>query len=254
MANLRPSVVWAVLGLCAFASGCGGVGPAGPFDWLGTSAEVDVGPDADGDGLSDEAEAKRGTDPDNPDTDDDGFQDGEEVDENSDPRDAADYPYQGGWAIDDCFDSTTGQGYNIGDIAEDFELLDQYGQKLNLHDFCGRTVVLSSAAFWCNPCREEAGPLANWYEEYKKDGLMVITLIGENGDNDPPTSEDLMEWADTYQAKHPVVADINFNVTNEIVGVGSTLVLPSNHLFGNELRVVMTDVEEITEGMINSNL
>ena len=43
--------------------------------------------DRDGDGLSDRAEHKLGTDPDNPDTDGDGLSDGEEVALGTDPND-----------------------------------------------------------------------------------------------------------------------------------------------------------------------
>jgi hypothetical protein len=43
--------------------------------------------DRDGDGLSDRAEQKLGTDPDNPDTDGDGLSDGEEVALGTDPDD-----------------------------------------------------------------------------------------------------------------------------------------------------------------------
>ena len=43
--------------------------------------------DRDGDGLSDRAEQKLGTDPDNPDTDGDGLSDGEEVALGTDPND-----------------------------------------------------------------------------------------------------------------------------------------------------------------------
>jgi len=43
--------------------------------------------DSDGDGLSDRAEQKQGTDPHNPDTDGDGLSDGEEVALGTDPND-----------------------------------------------------------------------------------------------------------------------------------------------------------------------
>ncbi len=50
------------------------------------------GPDADGDGLSDEFERLRGTDPARPDTDADGFGDGMELANGSDPLDARSQP------------------------------------------------------------------------------------------------------------------------------------------------------------------
>ncbi|HKS55940.1 MAG TPA: PKD domain-containing protein, partial [Steroidobacteraceae bacterium] len=50
------------------------------------------GVDTDGDGLTDDEEHARGTDPNDPDTDDDGFNDGGEVLAGSDPKSAASQP------------------------------------------------------------------------------------------------------------------------------------------------------------------
>jgi len=106
-------------------------------------------PDSDGDGLTDAEEEALGTDPDNPDTDGDGWTDGEEVDGNTDPNLAADHPYQGGWPIGACRDQIQPNGNNRpGDIAQQFQLLDAYGDQVRLHDFCENEVVLIGAAFW----------------------------------------------------------------------------------------------------------
>ena len=39
-------------------------------------------------------------------------------------------------------------GYAVGQVAGDFELIDQYGKNLRLSDFCGNTVLLVATAFW----------------------------------------------------------------------------------------------------------
>lgn len=106
------------------------------------------GQDSDGDGLTDSEEAELGTDSSNADSDGDGLSDFEEVEANTDPNDADDVPYAGGWAIDACRDDIESTGNGVGDIVEDFELPDQFGDSLRLHDFCGKLVVLVSAAFW----------------------------------------------------------------------------------------------------------
>jgi len=66
--------------------------------------------DRDGDGLSDRAEQRLGTDPDNPDTDGDGLTDGEEVALGTDPNDP-DTDHDG---IDDADDDDP-----LGDGADD---------------------------------------------------------------------------------------------------------------------------------------
>lgn len=56
--------------------------------------------------------------------------------------------YLGGWLKALCADDIQGSGNKVGDIAEDFSQMDQYGEMLRLHDFCDRTVLLVGAAFW----------------------------------------------------------------------------------------------------------
>jgi hypothetical protein len=111
----------------------------------GCFAEVEMAFDYDADGLLSEEEW--GTDPTNPDSDGDGFLDGAEVDEGADPMDAEDYPYVGGWSLDACRKSIESTGDALGDIVNNFELPDQHGQLLKLHDFCGRAVLLEVSGF-----------------------------------------------------------------------------------------------------------
>lgn len=113
-------------------------------------AEVDMPFDGDADGLMDDDEADLGTDPTDDDSDDDGWTDGDEVDNYVDPTNAADHPYTGGWPIDSCRADMAGEetGTAEGDVAPGWELTDQFGETVRLHDFCGKVVLLVSAAFW----------------------------------------------------------------------------------------------------------
>lgn len=112
--------------------------------------KVDMPFDGDEDGLLSDAEEALGTDPENPDSDDDGFLDGDEVDNSTDPLNPAEHPYTGGWKIDACKADMddAGTGTDIGDVAPNFSLTDQYGDTLSLHDFCGKVVLIESSAFW----------------------------------------------------------------------------------------------------------
>jgi len=114
----------------------------------GDTGEPGAANDSDGDGLTDAEESELGTDPSVSDSDGDGESDGEEVGQNTDPLDATDHSYAGGWPIDSCRNSLTSTGNTEGDIVEDFSLMDQYGEWVSLHDFCGHTVLLVGAAFW----------------------------------------------------------------------------------------------------------
>ena len=109
---------------------------------------VDLPFDSDRDGLLDDEEADLGTDPDVYDSDGDAWGDGDEFENNTDPGDPDDHPYTGGWAIDSCRDSVLATGNSVGMITDNFDLGDQFGDGVKLHDFCGKVVLLEASAFW----------------------------------------------------------------------------------------------------------
>ena len=120
------------------------------FTVLGCGEKVDPDLDSDGDGLTDVEEEALGTDPMSTDSDGDEFSDSEEVASGTDPTDFLDHPYYGGWPKGDCADDIVANGgYQVGATAEDFRLLDQFGnaEKVRLYDFCDQTVLLVSSAF-----------------------------------------------------------------------------------------------------------
>lgn len=113
----------------------------------GCIADVLIDVDGDGDGLLDSEEMEYGTDPGKVDSDDDGFQDGEEVDGNTNPADAADKPYQNGWTIDACRHDLESTGSEVGDVMENYEFGDQFGETVHVHDFCNQVVRITGAGF-----------------------------------------------------------------------------------------------------------
>lgn len=114
----------------------------------GCVAEMKIDQDADGDGLLDPQEIELGSDPGVADSDGDGYDDGEEFAQNTSPADPEDKPYAGGWRIDACRNDITGTGHAKGDVAEDWDLLDQFGETVRLYDFCNQIVYVVFAAFW----------------------------------------------------------------------------------------------------------
>lgn len=111
-------------------------------------APADMPFDSDGDGLMDDEEEALGTDPSKSDSDGDGFADGAEVDGYTDPSDKEDHPYTGGWKIDSCRHDVQATNNEVGGVAANFEVTDQFGDTLRLHDFCNQAVFLESSAYW----------------------------------------------------------------------------------------------------------
>lgn len=76
----------------------------------------------------------------------DGYTNADEEELGSDPFDDQDVPYEGGWRKDDC-DGIVSTGNDVGDIAENFTLTDQFGQDWHLEDFCGRVLLIEFSGF-----------------------------------------------------------------------------------------------------------
>lgn len=131
----RP-LLWGMGLSCVLAVGCA---PA---------EEMVAFEDGDNDGIADFIETAFGTDPTDPDSDADGYDDLEEVNNSTDPNDAGDHPYYGGYPMDACRNTVNGTGNGVGDIAKNFSLMDQFGDQVSLHDFCGHAIVIVSSAFW----------------------------------------------------------------------------------------------------------
>ena len=115
---------------------------------MACAAELKVDLDEDGDGLLTSVEEDLGTDPEEADSDGDGHSDGDEVAAGFDPLDDDDRPYLGGYEINRCDEDVVSTGYEVGQVAEDFELMDQHGEMVRLSDFCGQAVLLESSTFW----------------------------------------------------------------------------------------------------------
>ena len=114
-----------------------------------TSADVTMDFDSDGDGLMDSLEVEYGTDPFSVDSDLDNYSDYQEIEAGTDPLSAEDHPYLGGWPIDiACRDNVESTGNDVGQIASQFALVDQFGEEVDSFDFCNQTILIVSGAFW----------------------------------------------------------------------------------------------------------
>ena len=86
--------------------------------------------------------------------------------------------------------------------------------------------------------------MQTWYEKYKDQGFIAISLITETYDEVPPAQEDLQDWANEYGQTFPVLSDAIRVVDrfSERPGVS----LPSLSLIGPGGEVILADAE-VTE-------
>jgi thiol-disulfide isomerase/thioredoxin len=176
--------------------------------------DFDADGDDDGDGLTNGEEADLGTDPGLVDTDGDGIDDLDEVNGNTDPTDSESMPYTGGWPIDACAADITGAGSTNreGEVVQNFQLLDQYGESVNFYDFCDHAVLLVVSAEWCGPCKSYRSTQDNFWDEFHEDGLMIVDLIAQDSRGDDPSQEVLENWGDGHE--FAVLADPQYEVAN----------------------------------------
>lgn len=240
MARLRNTMMLLALAGLAACSGAA-IGPG------------NNGRDSDGDGLTDVEEAAIGSNPDAADTDRDGWNDGDELLNNTDPLNGFDYPYTGGWPIAACRNDPEPSGNRVGQVAESFSLMDQHGDPVRLHDFCDRKVIMASSAVWCIPCQEEALLLQRMYEEYADDGLMVITLLGEDTEFNTPSLAILQEWVSEFDLTTPVLQDTSFSVTLSYSATAQ-VGLPSTQFIAEGAVVEATQLTDFDEDDVRSFL
>ena len=131
-----------------------------------------------------------------------------------------------------CADDIVGTGNDEGQIAPDFQLIDQFGDVLRLYDFCEHTVLLASVAFWDGAGKAAAPELEAWYQELKDDGLIIVSLLTDaNGGDQTPIT-----WANQFGISHPVVDDANAGVTN---AYGTGGYYPNYHILGPGAEVIL---------------
>lgn len=163
--------------------------------------------DTDGDGLNLSEENRSLTDPNNPDTDADSYTDGEEVEAGTQPRNPYSRPYAGGYPDNACLDSTPSPtGTQIGDIAPDFALIDQFGELVSLYSFCKRPIVLYSCAAGSPVC-------VRLVQEGVEDAvdeqvLVVIPYVDSGTAFTEPTLDDVIAFAQELDTEGvPVLLD-----------------------------------------------
>lgn len=189
---------WPVLALVLAA--CGGPEPL-----------CEEGVDTDGDGLTDCEELDLGTDRNKADTDTDGLSDREEIECVSNPLDVNETCYACGWEHNDPGDLGP-IGAAEGQTVENLRLIDQCGEKVDLHDFAGGYRILFMTAQWCTACLEEAIELPDRTTTYRDDlgvDFSYVIAIFQDMMGENPADEVAAEYADVIgvDKEIPVLAD-----------------------------------------------
>lgn len=171
--------------------------------------------DSDGDGLTDSDEAELGTDPDAVDTDGDGHEDGEESSAGTNPLNQYLHPYIGGYDLND-FDVADlpepsepsveirldffnrWNAYAAGDVPQNFRMIDQYGDTVDLYSFFGKHIMLAVGAEWCGPCIAAASQAQAEQDALADDGVQIIEIVVQDAAGDPADLATGARWAERH--------------------------------------------------------
>jgi hypothetical protein len=198
--------------------------------------------DSDGDGLTDRDETSvYHTDPTNPDSDGDGYSDGDEVNEyETNPLNQYNRPYIGDYKVAECDEypnpATTGPHssrvvdvgggptvvplYQPTDILTNAQLIDQFGEKVDLYSFCGVSIDLLFVQWNQVGATPEYAALTCWIQDmlnvqkyYRDYGYQLVIVLTQNSDTELPTKGDVSALADMLLGKDrdkvPVLASVD---------------------------------------------
>ena len=95
-----------------------------------------------------------------------------------------------------------------GFLAPDFELNTITGETIKLSDLRGQAVLVNLWATWCPPCRAEMPAIDTIYNEYKDDGLVVLSVNMTYQD----TRSNIEPFVNEYNLTFPILLDETGNV------------------------------------------
>lgn len=100
--------------------------------------------------------------------------------------------------VNEC--SLTGTGRDVGDQVADVELMNCYGEPVNLHSYCGRRKALwiIGSAGWCGACSQYVPQAAQVAWERRHEGVELVVVVGEDPQSNPATTDYCMQYAEQY--------------------------------------------------------
>ncbi len=137
-------------------------------------------------------------------------------------------------------------GFELGDLAPNITLTDQFGDEVELYQFWGKILVLDVFAEWCVPCRDNAPEGEELWLDADGD-VVVFAALQQNIDTSPASAAGVSRWVDDFELTHPVLADTAHGYRNFAQGGFPTYVV-----VGRDMRIVEPDLYPFDSDWVHS--
>jgi peroxiredoxin len=118
------------------------------------------------------------------------------------------------------------QGFNVGNLAPDFQLQRLDGQVVTLSSLRGSPVLLNFWATWCGPCRVEIPFIQEVFEDEKRaeQGLVILAI------NAGEASSKVKQFMEQYGLSFHVLLDKDTRVARNynVRGIPTTFFIDKN--------------------------
>jgi thiol-disulfide isomerase/thioredoxin len=131
------------------------------------------------------------------------------------------------------------EGYDVGEVAPDFVMLDQHAEPTCLWQFHTYVVLLDISTMWCAPCQQIAADVQATADDYRDEDFVYVTVLAQDLGTDPPDTAELNEWSEYFGIAEPILSDEQGWYTSAIPGNPT---FPQVMVIGRDLRVSARDI------------
>lgn len=120
---------------------------------------------------------------------------------------------------------------------------DATGKQQPLKQWQGKITVVNFWASWCSPCREEMPDLSSLYQDYEKQGLVVLGIAMDD-------VEKIREFSQKTSVSYPLLAadekarELSIDLGNDKGAVPYTVIIDRNG------KIIKTYIGRINRGLI----
>jgi peroxiredoxin len=122
----------------------------------------------------------------------------------------------------------------VNSLAPDFAFTDLDGGRHRLADYRGKVLLLVFWATWCGPCRAEAPAIAEVYQRFKDQGLIVVGI----NPNDPVS--DVKGFIDQFHVAGPTAREPLDGSVHQLFRVTAW---PAHFLIGRDGHILANEVD-----------